>query len=141
MKKRFKISILLLSLVSICSCTVTNYYTYSLNREYSKEWKGATQKQIIDAYGAPDRIVNAGSGNRIIIYEDFTVKAFSATIGDYDIGKADKQRTFIEFYMDGYGKCYQVRTSDVGEYSKKEKASFGEWLNHGLQIKTYQNKC
>ena len=114
----------------LVACTTTNYYTYSLNDKYSQQWRGESQKTIIDTYGAPNRIVDAGNGNKIIVYEDYSVRAFSTTIGGFDVGKARKKRTFIEFYMNNSGQCYQVKTSDTGTYSKKEKVSFGEWLNN-----------
>lgn len=131
MKKFFNIYlsfIFVVVIIGLSSCTTTRYYSYSLENKYNKEWVGETRKSIIDNCGAPNRTVDAGNGNLILVYEDITVSAFSTNIGGYDIGSANRNRSFVEFYLDRNGKCYQVKTNHRGQYSQKEKVSFGEWL-------------
>ncbi len=117
-------------IIVLSSCTTTKYYSYSLQDQYNKEWVGKSRKNVIDNCGAPNRTVDAGNGNLILVYEDISVSAFSTNIGGYDIGSANRNRSFVEFYLDRNGKCYQVKTNHRGQYSRKEKVSFGEWLKH-----------
>ncbi len=132
MEKSFKLVFVIVcmnALFCLFSCTTTKYYSYSLANEYNKAWVGKTKKQIIDNGGAPSRIVNTGEGNQIVIYEDVTVNSFSTNIGGFDIGRTDRNRSYVEFYINKNGQCYQVKTNHIGTYSRKEKVSFVEWLN------------
>ena len=130
MKAFRNLFIIIFSVLTLSSCYVTKTYTYSLQDEYNKEWRGSTRKEIIDNCGVPSRIVNAGGGNTILVYEDFRTSAFSVNIGGYDIGRVNNNRIYAEFYLGSNDKCYQVKTNHRGSYNKKEKVGFFEWLNY-----------
>lgn len=111
----------------------------SLWNYYNRKYNGSTKKEIIGKFGAPDRIIDMGDGEEIIIYEKITTKTTTSTSnsGTTSISHTDKNgititsnrsdtygpqststtstttsRDFKEFYIDKNGKCYSVKTND-----------------------------
>jgi hypothetical protein len=76
MKARI-ISILIISFLA-SSCSLLRYR--SLEEEYNKVWTGRSYAEIVEEFGAPDRIVPDGKDGNIAVYEKFT----TTTLTDVD---------------------------------------------------------
>ena len=129
MKKVKNILVICLFSLLLNSCYTTNTYLRDLEPIYNKTYRGETRKEIIDSNGYPDRIVNIGNGNKILVYEQFRTVGVSHSIGGVDLGRVDDLRFYAEFYLDRYDKCYKVRSNHTERYQKREKVGFWNWLN------------
>ena len=113
MKRQFLLLLVALTTTTIFeSCytyeTVTKYEYVSRESEYNQKYLGKTKTQIINVFGAPDRIVQIEGNSVIVIYE-----TISETRYDHFLGGASyyTYRSYIEFYLDNNSKCYMVKTN------------------------------
>lgn len=117
-----------------------DYERVSLKEYYNEKYQGSTKKEIILEFGAPNRIVDLGEGEEVLIYEAISTKTSESTVTPNttstsithtqngitttttrpitDVQKTTSTSTttttgryFKEFYMDKKGKCYLVKTN------------------------------
>ena len=113
--------------ISLVSCytyeTVTKYRYESAQDDYNRKYRGYTKSQIINDFGAPNRIVPIEGSSVILVYEKYITdisQPFDPRglgIGSY---RETKNRIFEEFYIDSNSKCYNVKTNKVNEIPYQE---------------------
>lgn len=115
-------------MISIClsSCYEYQYATYSLENEINNKWRNATKQQIIDVWGAPNRIVPIDGNSCVVIYEEYRTSAMA--ISGY--GFSNQRRVYAEFYIGKDSRCYQVKSN----YMRVEKQLVNEFT--GKVVKT-----
>lgn len=137
-KKRMKKAVIMLAIVatigSLASCytyeTVTNYRYESLEGELNNKYRGYTRTQIINEYGAPERIVPIDASSVILVYESFSSSISRPTdplglgLGSY---RETKERIFTEFYLDNSSKCYKVKSNRVNVIPYQETIKKSAW--------------
>ena len=103
----------------LSSCYTTEYSYVSLEDTYDSYYRNWTKIQIINKFGAPDRIVPIDSPSEILVYE--TYKAMATNIDGLVFSQG--RRNYIEFYLDKSSRCYQVKTNAKKEveYTVKDK--------------------
>lgn len=112
-----------MSLVSCYTYQVTKYRYESAQEDLNQAYRGASKTQIINNLGAPDRTVPIDGYSVILIYETYTTNIkqpfdpWGLGIGSYT---ATTDRTFVEFYLDGNAKCYNVKTNIVNRVPYQE---------------------
>lgn len=114
MKARI-ISILIISFLA-SSCSLLRYR--SLEEEYNKVWTGRSYAEIVEEFGAPDRIVPDGKDGSIAVYEKFT----TTTLTDVDthFGYFDPDYTttvssdkiYKQFFIGSDDICYRVKSNE-----------------------------
>lgn len=112
---------------SLVSCytyeTVTKYRYESAQDDYNRVYRGYTKSQIINEFGAPDRIVPIEGSSVILVYENYTssiqppIDPWGLGIGSYT---ETRNRIFEEFYIDSNSRCYNVRTNKIKEIPYQE---------------------
>lgn len=108
--------------ISLVSCytyeTVTKYRYESAQDDYNRRYRGYTRSQIINDYGAPDRIVSIDGSSVILVYEKFS-SSISRPVDPLGLGLGSytetKNRIYTEFYIDNNSICYNVRTNRIKE--------------------------
>ncbi len=133
--KRCTLSLLLL----VIACTFSSCYsTYQVScaDDYAKRFKGSTKNGIIREWGVPDRVVDIGNGESVIVYEKYysntttysqsqtKYETTSYSNGERTYGESNsstsEDRYYTEFYMNKNGLCYMVKTTDTKTSSDKE---------------------
>lgn len=109
MKKIFGI-ILAMSLLNSCMI---------YNEIQTEPWEkticlGHTYEEIIRAKGTPNRIIPNGTDGQILIYETYRSEGDTYYNGyGYASTTMEQKRDYVEVYMNGTGKCYDVKTNVV----------------------------
>ena len=135
MKRALLLVVIMITTISLVSCytyeTVTDYKYESAEDDYNKTFRGVTRTQIIDALGAPTRIVPIEGASVILVYE----KYLTSIDQPFDplglgIGSSEVRQTRIyeEYYIGNDSKCYNVKTNKINiiPYEKTIKKSFWE---------------
>lgn len=128
MKKTFLNTWVLFAIATfLVSCytteTVTKYRYESVQDDYNYKYRGYTKSQIINEFGAPNRIVPIDGASVILVYEKYT-SSISRPFDPWGLGIGSytetQNRVFAEFYMDNNSKCYNVRTNMIKEVPYQE---------------------
>ena len=75
---------------------------------YNSTYRGQTHSQIVMNFGAPDREVSDGGDGIILVYEDVSTSSYVSSTGYVD---HDVNVSYIQFFIDNQGVCYNVRTN------------------------------
>ena len=128
MKKNIVIALALLGMtISLVSCytyeTVTKYRYESAQDDYNRIYRGYTKSQIINSFGAPNRIVPIDGSSVILVYETY-ISSIRQPFDPWGLGIGSYTETttriFEEFYIDSNSKCYNVRTNKIKEVPYQE---------------------
>lgn len=110
--------------------TVTKYRYESAQGDYVRKYKGYTRTQIINEFGAPDRIVPIDGSSVILVYEKYH-SSISQPFDPWGLGIGSytetKSRIFTEFYLDDNSRCYNVKTNKVKEIPYQETIKKSIW--------------
>lgn len=113
----FILLVAFVTIISTGSCywyeTVTDYEYESAESYYNSKYKGYTKTQIVNDYGAPDRVVPIEGQSVILVYETYAVRKPFDPWG-LGIGSSTVERTsYVEFYIGNDSKCYKVKTNKL----------------------------
>lgn len=75
---------------------------------YNSTYRGQTHSQIVREFGAPDREVSDGADGYILVYETVSTSSRVDSMGYVD---HDVNVSYLQFFIDGSGTCYNVRTN------------------------------
>ena len=75
---------------------------------YNSTYRGQTHSQIVMDFGAPNREVSDGGDGIILVYEDVSTSSYVYSTGYVD---HDVNVSYIQFFLDGQGVCYNVKTN------------------------------
>ena len=121
MKKTLLLVGIVLTALFSTSCRTT--YNVSLQPDLENLLIGRTYAEIVDAFGAPDRMTPDGRGGQIIVYEDIQLQT-NGTINPWTKSVSlatESSKGFIHMYITDMDVCYQVKTNrekKVSEFSK-----------------------
>lgn len=102
--------------------------------ELTQRWAGKEYSDIVQSFGAPDRIAPDGKDGSIIIYENVstTYETDKSLVFDDYTTTVKNEKKFIHFFLNPEGSCYLVKTnrhfSDTARGQLEEKASTRFWL-------------
>ena len=77
---------------------------------YNSTYRGLTHGQIVSEYGAPDREVSDGADGYILVYETYHTSSHVDYMGFVD---HSVRKSYIQFFMDRHGVCYNVKTNKL----------------------------
>lgn len=145
MKAILSLFFVVLTYLSFCSCTTTRIV--SKQNDYTQSYVGATHQQIVSNLGAPDRQTSDGNGGTILIYEKTTVVSSSQSVatkefmtlnsytpGNRTVTSSTANTSYVHFFIDNEGKCYQVKTNHakaVKKFSAAKTITLGVFLIGG----------
>jgi len=113
-----KVLFILIAIVAVSGCSVFRIASASMSgtEYYNNEYRGRTHADIVRNFGAPDRETSDGAGGYILIYERLYSSSYKNISGymDYDI-----QKSYIQFFLDTNGICYNVRTNRLSPDKEK----------------------
>ena len=75
---------------------------------YNSTYRGQAHSQIVMDFGAPNREVSDGGDGIILVYEDVSTSSYVHSTGYVD---HDVNVSYIQFFLDRQGICYNVRTN------------------------------
>ena len=134
MKKLRSIIFIISCIPLLCSCWSTEYVSRS--DEYNQAWKNASKNDIIRINGVPNRTVSLDDGESVLVYENYSFVTNSnnssaayarpstfgngvyANSGSSGVSRTTENRSYAEFFIDKYGKCYMVRTNHTKAVKK-----------------------
>lgn len=114
-----RLLVLLLALVALSSCSSAIKYI-SLESSFNELWAGRSHADVVNEYGAPDRVESDGLDGCILIYETF---------------KEDLSKDYTHFYIGGDSRCYMVKSNLVEvdpDSVKRSKRVF--WTTYGVGL-------
>ena len=117
---------LLLLVATVCTLSGCSSYnnlsrTYVSGTEYySSTYRGQTHGQIVKEYGAPDREVSDGEDGYILVYETYHTSSHVDNLGYID---HSVRKSYIQFFMDKNGVCYNVKTNKLAPGQAEEAFS------------------
>lgn len=145
MKTILSIICIIIAYVSFCSCTTT--YSVSKQNDYTRSYVGATHQQIVSHLGAPDRQSSDGNGGTILIYEKTYVTSSSRSVatmenmtlnsytpGNRTVTSSTSNTSYVHFFIDRNGNCYQVKTNhrqNLTKFSPAKTITLGVFLIGG----------
>lgn len=103
MKARI-ISILIISFLA-SSCSLLRYR--SLEEEYNKVWTGRSYAEIVEEFGAPDRIVPDGKDGNIAVVDTH----FGYFDPDYTT-TVSSDKIYKQFFIGSDDICYRVKSNE-----------------------------
>ena len=112
-----KILLIIIAILAMTGCSVMRIGNFTSGTEYyNNAYRGSTHNQIVRDFGAPDRDVSDGAGGYILVYEKFSSSSRVDSFGnvDYDVDKS-----YIQFFMNDQGICYEVRTNWLAPETQK----------------------
>jgi len=108
------------SVFALTGCSSYNNLsrTYvSGNDYYTSTYRGHTHGQIVKEYGAPDREVSDGEDGYILVYETYHTSSHVDSMGYVD---HSVRKSYIQFFMDRNGVCYNVKTNKLAPGQAEE---------------------
>ena len=114
--------VLLVSAVIFALAGCSSYHnlsrTYVSGSDYyNSAYRGHTHGQIVKEYGAPDRQVSDGEGGYILVYETYHTSSHVDNMGFVD---HSVRKSYIQFFMDKNGVCYNVKTNKLAPGQAEE---------------------
>lgn len=109
----FRYLLIAAAAIALTGCSSYNNLsrTYvSGNDYYNSTYRGHTHGQIVKEYGAPDREVSDGEDGYILVYETYHTSSHVDNMGFID---HSVRKSYIQFFMDRNGVCYNVRTNKL----------------------------
>ena len=126
MKHICNISIWILAIVVLSSCTTTVYLPRQ--DDYNAQYVGKNERSIILDWGAPSRVTSDGADGKILVYENVSVNtsssggtmaSSSALTGPIITSNASSSTSattsYAQFFLNEQGVCYNVITNHVKE--------------------------
>lgn len=107
------------AIIALAGCSSYNNLsrTYVSGTEYyNSTYRGCTHGQIVKEYGAPDREVSDGEDGYILVYETYHT---SSHIDDMGFVNHSVRKSYIQFFMDRNGVCYNVKTNKMSPSEAK----------------------
>lgn len=114
MKARI-ISLLIITLLA-SSCSLLRFQ--ALEEEYNKTWTGRSYAEIVEEFGAPDRIVPDGKDGSIAVYEKFTTTTqtdVNTHFGYFDpdyTTTVSSDKIYKQFFIGSDDICYKVKSNE-----------------------------
>ena len=114
-------------LAALTSCGTAKRFEQlpTAEEERTQLWAGKEYGDIVQSYGAPDRIAPDGNDGSILIYE--TVSTVMETDSD-DASTTVEDRDYTHFYLDQEGFCYLVESNQYVPGIARTKTGNGSWL-------------
>ena len=122
--------------------------------ELTQRWAGKEYSDIVQSYGAPDRVAPDGKDGSIIIYENVstTINTDKSLVFDDYTTTVRNDKLYMHFFLDPEGYCYLVKTnrhfSNTARGQLEEKASTRFWLTTmgtmvaiGITVPIIMNIC
>ena len=107
-----KIASILAAILVLSSCSayrsLFDSNTTTGTEYYNTTYRGQTHSQIVREFGAPDREVSDGADGYILVYETVSTSSRVDSMGYVD---HDVNVSYLQFFIDGSGTCYNVRTN------------------------------
>jgi len=81
--------------------------------EMTQRWAGKEYSDIVQSYGAPDRIVPDGKDGSILVYEDVStvMETEKSLVFDDYTTTVKKEKQYTHFFLNPEGFCYLVKTN------------------------------
>ena len=105
--------------MSLFSCGSSRQINPALSaeEEYNQAWTGRSHAEIVQAFGAPDRVESDGRDGRILVYETVTTTTRSDVDTHFGMFDPDVTTTmstdkrYTHFFLGPDGLCYLVRSN------------------------------
>ena len=120
MKSLFQCLLIAVAVFAATGCSsLTNLGSpyVSGTQYYNSTYRGLTHAQIVQEYGAPDREVSDGADGYILVYETFHSSSYVDNMGFVD---HSVHKSYIQFFMDRNGVCYNVKTNKLAPGEAEE---------------------
>ncbi|MBR5255734.1 MAG: hypothetical protein IKV62_03040 [Bacteroidales bacterium] len=127
-------------LAAMTSCGTAKYIPTE-EEELTQTWAGKEYSDIVQSYGAPDRVETDGKDGSIMVYEEFANVLESQTnTRDTIFGPSvsttvtnrDK-KLYTNFFLNPEGHCYLVKTNREVPGSAMEKHTMKKlWIGMGI---------
>ena len=119
-------------LAAMTSCGSARRYEQlpTVEEEMTLRWAGKEYSDIVQSYGAPDRIVTDGKDGSILVYETFSTvmeTEKSLVFEDYTT-TVKKDKKYTHFFLDPEGFCYLVKTNRLVSGTARAKANSRFWI-------------
>lgn len=119
-------------LAAMTSCGTARRYEKlpTVEEELTQRWAGKEYSDIVQEYGAPDRIVPDGKDGSIIVYENVSTvlkTEKSLSFDDYTT-KISEEKQFMHFFLNPEGFCYLVKTNRLVPDTARARASSRFWI-------------
>ena len=120
-------------LAAMTSCGAARRYEQlpTVEEELTQRWAGKEYSDIVQGYGAPDRIASDGKDGSILVYETISTSMSTSKSLMFDnystTVKEDKE--FMHFFLNPEGFCYLVKTNQLVDGTARAKASSRFWTN------------
>ena len=121
-------------LAAMTSCGTAKYIPTE-EEELTQTWAGKEYSDIVQSYGAPDRVETDGRDGSIMVYEEFAKVMKSQTdTRDTVFGPSvtttitnQDKRLYMNFFLNPEGHCYLVKTNRPVPGSAMEKHTLKKW--------------
>ena len=120
-------------LAAMTSCGAARRYEQlpTVEEELTQRWAGKEYSDIVQGYGAPDRIASDGKDGSIIVYENVStvLKTEKSLMFDDYTTKLSEEKEYTHFFLNPEGFCYLVKTNQLVPDTARGKASSRFWTN------------
>ena len=130
----FCIGATMLAAMSSCGTAKKLEQLPTEEEELTQRWAGKEYSDIVQSYGAPDRVAPDGKDGSIIVYENFatTIDTEKGLVFDDYTTTVKKEKLYMHFFLDPEGYCYLVKTNrfipDTARGRLMQKAGTRFWL-------------
>lgn len=115
-----KVVYILVAVLALSSCSAYRALFDGDNTSgteyYNTTYRGQTHSQIVREFGAPDREVSDGADGYILVYERVSTSSRVDSMGYID---NDVNVSYVQFFIDGSGICYNVKTNRLAPSQEK----------------------
>ena len=138
MRRIFAFCIVATVLAAMTSCGASRRYEKlpTVEEELTQRWAGKEYSDIVQSYGAPDRIASDGKDGSILVYENVSTvlkTEKSLSFDDYTT-KISEEKEFMHFFLNPEGFCYLVKTNKLVPDTARGKASNRFWTTTLITI-------
>ena len=125
---RFRIFPLFVLCLALSSCGSIRQALVSMEEEYNRTWSGKSHSEIVQTFGAPDRVMSDGKDGSILVYErtELFSSSYVYPLVPGPVGPSvSTEKYYTHFFLTGEGRCYLVKTNQVMPGGETERARNG----------------
>ena len=129
------------AMLAVMTSCGTAKYIPTEEEELTQTWAGKEYSDIVQSYGAPDRVETDGRDGSIMVYEEFaTVMNSETNTRDTVFGPSvsttitnQDKKLYTNFFLNPEGHCYLVKTNRPVPGSARERHDMRNiWIVAGV---------
>ena len=125
-------------LAAMTSCGAARRYEQlpTVEEELTQRWAGKEYSDIVQAYGAPDRITPDGKDGSILVYETVSTSMSTSKSLMFDnySTTVTEDKEYMHFFLNPEGYCYLVKTNQLVPDTARGEASSKFWTTTLITI-------